>query len=709
MRLVKGGKSELGSNVVAGNFSSSEKTLFYSRTFYELPVAGLLIQVAAENTIVDANKLAVEATGISAGELIGSKIEDVFDLSAAAESLIVSAGLDCGNVNGPQEEVDSDGAFTVSIKGGGRGVQLFGVNSLKSNEERFLILMFRLLKGDAHNDSGKRSSALNVYDQVTGLPNTVGAERKLEALCSALPPRSKDFVVAIFSLEGWQREVEHFPPDLADELVSVLADRLKVFVSDGVFIARYRRDEFLVLVYGRADFRRILDKIFTEATREIITRGFTFQLPVKAGICVREIWDAMLPEELLSKARKAVSRARSDGRSNFIVHSQREKRYGKSVERDVLEVVDAFRRNEFCLHFQPVLSLHSGSVQFAEGLLRWRHPSKGIQRPVDFLGSIERYAIFDEIELWVLDLALTTLESWQCRGISINLCINMTARPLANDVFLERALAVCSNYPDDIVKRLSIDITSLEYLEDYRSLEKPLRDLRVRGIRFAIDDFGEGGSRILSSPLVPIDSIKIGQSYVSGLENDLGAIFIVKNIVSFAEECGVEVVAKGVETSKQYKLLKAMGCSGGQGYGISKPLTEDDLIKYLREHGGKDLSKMLPEQRVDRSDLYSFALTEHKLLLREILNQVGRDNIALPETKNDLKSFLEAVERLERNLCLPSENKSLEEIKQSVKRMIDEVGEQDGTRPSAKQTLLKEAIIVLSELIHEAGSEQGEK
>ena len=706
MRLVKGGKSELGPNVVSGNFSSPGKSLFYSRTFYELPVAGLLIQITSENRIVDANKLAVEALGLSAVQLIGAKFEDIFDLSAAAESLIAGAGLDYGIVDGPQQETGSCDAIIVSAKGEERGVQFFGVNSLEANEERFLILTFRLVKGCARSDRKNRHSALSVHDPLTGLPNTVGAEQMLETLCGSLPARSKDFVVAIFSLEGWRHESEHFPSDMADELVSILADRLKAFIGDGVFVARYRRDEFLVLVHGRADFRLILDKMFAELTREIFARGLSFELAVNAGVCVREIWDAMLPEELLLKARKSVAKARSDGSSSFIVYRQRARRYSKAIEREAQEVVDAFRRNEFCLHFQPVVSPQSGRVHFAEGLLRWRHPSKGIQQPVDFLGAIESFAIFDEVGLWVLDLALTTLESWQRSGISINLCINLAAQQLANDMFLERALAVCSNYSENIVRKLSIDITSLDYLDDHHSLEKPLRDLYRRGIRFAIDDFGDGDSRILSSPLLPIDSIKIGQSYVSGLESDLGAIFIFQNIVDFAEEYGVEVVAKGVETLRQYKLLESMGCSGVQGFGISRPLSEDNLIEYLRKHGGRDLSKTLPEEGGDRNNLYSFALTEHKLLLREILNQASRNNIELPERKDDLKAFLESVERLEKNLNRSSKSKRLERIKKIVKAIIDDEGALDQVRLSGNQALLKEAIIVLSELIHEAGKSE---
>jgi len=709
MRLVKGGKSELGSNVVSGNFSSPGKSLFYSRTFYELPVAGLLIQVTSENRIVDANRLAIEALGVSAVQLIGEKFEEIFDLSADAESLLTGTAVDCTVLDGSPLEPESCDAVFVSSKGEERGVRFFGVNTLEANEERFLILTFRLIKEFDRSDREDMRSTLTVYDPLTGLPNTVGAERTLESLCKTLSARSKDFVVAIFSLEGWRREAENFPPDLADELVSVLANRLKVFIGDGVFIARYRRDEFLILVHGRADFRDVLDKMFAALNREIVTRGFEFQLAVNAGVCVREIWEAMRPEELLLKARKAVSRVSSGASPSFIVHRQRAGRYSKAIEREAQEVIDAFRRNEFCLHFQPVVGLPTGRVQFAEGLLRWKHPSKGIQRPVDFLSSIESFAIFDEVGLWVLDLALATLESWQRRGISISLCINMAAQQLANEVLLERALAICANYPEGIVKRLSIDINSLEYLDDHRSLEKPLRELYARGIRFAIDDFGEGGSKILSSPLVPIDCIKIGQSYISGLEDDLGAIFIVQNIVDFAGEYGVDVVAKGIETSGQYKLLEAIGCSGGQGFGISRPLAEDDLIGYLTTQGAKDLSITLPEEGAGRHDLYSFALTEHKLLLREILSQAKRSNVALPEKKDDLESFLASVERLEANLSLPSKSTRLEQIKKSVKRMIDEVDELEQVHPAGKEALLKEAVIVLSELIHEVGGAKGGK
>ncbi|GAA0841250.1 hypothetical protein GCM10009113_07410 [Marinobacter szutsaonensis] len=696
MKLVQDNKGGMNSNVVFGNFSATGKSLFYARTFYELPVSGLVLQVAEEPRVVDANRFAIEALGLAPLKIVGARFTDLFESSPGIQALANFSGTDDSARRVSESEISAPRDIYLVSVASEKTFEVFGVSSLEAREGRFLIVLFREQSDETRMPSGGQS----LCDSVTGLPNTLAAERKLDLLCSTVSPRSRDFVVALFSLEGWRQQSADFSSDLADELMATMADRLKPLLDEGIFVARYRKDEFLVMLNGRGDFRALLDKVYRKLTGEFVVRGFSFSFHVNAGACVRNIWESLMPEELLAKARKAVERSRLEGVQGRVVYSDKSEQCRTSGE-GVREIIDGFRKKEFCLHFQPVVSLETGRVELAEGLLRWSHPERGLQRPIDFLASIEDHAVYDEVGLWVLDLALQTLESWRETDIPSQLCINIGARQLADNVFVRRAMSIISNYRHEIVKKLSIDIIDLAGLGDPLALEAPLCQLASRGIRFALDDFGTGDSCLLSSPLIPIDTIKINQGYVSSLEDDLGSMFIVQNIVDFAAQYGVQVYAKGVENPRQFNLLKALGCSCVQGFGISRPLPESGFVDYLREYStGDSLSDSWDETSPVDSDLFSFALMEHKLLLREMLNQSSGRAVPLEERQAELESVLESVSEIERLLENASEKQiRLGEIKQSVNTLLAEnpgVGRDGVPTDSAP---LKEVVLVLSELI----------
>lgn len=695
MKLIEGGKRLIGSNVVTGDFSLSGNPLFYARTFYELPVPGLVIEAFGDFRIVDANRLAIEELSISPLKIIGEKFTEIFDSTLTVPALI-------GLANVPADFKKNSPFKGVNLVPGeaGKTFELFGINSMDAKGVCYLILLFRARPATSRDDSRDSFYGQALTDKVTGLPNTLGAERKIDLLCNSLSRRSRDLTVALFSLEGWRKECENFPGDLAEDLISSMALRLRPWIEDGVFVSRYRVDEFLVVLNGRDDFREVLRGVYEALSDEFVVRGFSFTFSVNAGGYVRDIWDSLRAEDLLVKARKAALRAKLEGGNRLVVFSDRMGRPA-SDGREVEEVVDAFRRGEFYLNFQPVVCFAAGGVGFAEGLLRWAHPKKGIQRPVEFLEYIQEMAVYDEVGLWVLDLALSTIEGWVSHEIDIRLCINIGARQLADEVFLKRACAVLSNFEPAVVSRLSIDIINLSRLPDIDSLARPMKTLAARGVIFSIDDFGAGDTRLFSATRLPISSIKISQSYVSNLEDDLGCMFIVQNILEFASQNGVNVFAKGVETARQFNLLKALGCAGAQGYAISRPLSEPDLVDYLKRFTPDQVAAL--ESAIDgkpSEEIFSFALTEHKTLLQEMLTQTIHQKRTFNHQKSGLEDFLEAVSEVEQDLAGSAEKRiQLELIKRSVKKILDGITAEEEDNNGAGSVDVREIVLMLSELI----------
>lgn len=695
MELLKGGRANGDSSVVLGDFSASEGSLFYARAFYELPIPGVLVQVSKEPRIVDVNRLALDEFALNPLKVIGARFCEVFDSPLSVPALITLTE-DCSSRR--QHMVLAD--FTLVTLGLDQKFEVFGVNSFDTKGEKYLILLFKSCADFSDDMTVRGAPILALTDPVTGLPNTVAAERKLEVYCSTIPRRSKDLVVALFSLEGWRKESNTCSPLMANELICAMVARLKPCIKDGVFISRYRSDEFLVVIQGVEDYRKILDFIQQALTSELVIRDFSFILSVNAGVYVREIWDSLLVEDLLAKARKAAERAKLKGGNRYIVYRDRMSQTVQSAGK-AWEFVDAFRLGEFRLYFQPVMCFKTGKLDLAEGLLRWAHPQKGIQRPAEFLESIEELTVYGEVDLWVLDLALSTLEDWWSRGLEIKLCINIGALQLSDEVFLNRALSVISNYMPKVVKNLSIDVIKQGKVSDTTALIRPLKSLGKTGIRFSLDDFGTGDAKLLSMDDLPIDSIKIGQSYVTNLEDDLGSIFIIQNIVEFASQNGVSVYAKGVETSRQYNLLRALGCSGVQGYVISRPLSEPDFMDYLDGFAPKKLAEFEScKLEGPPREVFSFALAEHRALLKEMLIQTINRQAPREKQKQDLEAFFGSLSSIEKNGSdLPLKRVQFELVKRSLRRLIAEmsVGSEEDLTYGA--TDAREIVLMLSELI----------
>lgn len=694
MRLIKGGRSTDGSNVRSVDFAGASRSLFYAKAFFELPFPGFVVEAGGEFSIVDVNRRAVGLLGVSAMKIVGRPFKDVFHLSSPIAAL----------VDVWQEGQNSGQALTLSLAEAPSppnttDMELVGVSQLEDGGKHYLIVMLRASKIKTGSEA---EPARQLVDGATGLPNTLAAERKLELLCSSLTHRSKDLVVALFSVESQGCEADGQNPGVPEMAIGVIANRLKTYSAEGVFISRYRRNEFMVVLHGRKDFRDVLERVYEALTSEFLVGGKPCFFSVKAGVHMRNVWDSMQAEELLAKARKAAQQAKLEGGNTFVVY-RRGIQHSEANAIECDQIVDSFRKGEFKLHFQPVISFRTGRVEFAEGLLRWAHPKKGEQRPLKFLEYIVNTPVYDEVGLWVLDLALSTLEGWIERGLDVGLCINIGAAQLASPVFQERATRVFTNYSAATRNRLSIDIVNLDNLEDIPALINGMKRLGQGGVRFAIDDFGTGDTRILGAMPLPVDSIKLGQGYVSSLQDDLGSVFIVQNIIEYALQNEIDVYAKGVETAEQYSLLEALGCAGAQGFAISKPLAGEDFITYINEYE-PDLApaSLSSVNGAGEGDVFSFALTEHKALLKEMLSQTISMQEPPIQRISELEALLKAMGELEEKIEVSGERKAqLAHLRASVRCLLDGIAVQGHSADVGAHSFdAREAMRLLTQLVN---------
>jgi EAL domain-containing protein (putative c-di-GMP-specific phosphodiesterase class I) len=252
-------------------------------------------------------------------------------------------------------------------------------------------------------------------------------------------------------------------------------------------------------------------------------------------------------------------------------------------------------RGELVLHYQPQMDLLTGRVAGVEALVRWRHPQRGLLPPADFLGMAEESGLIAPMTRWVLRETCAQAARWQRMGLRRRIAVNISSvlfrkedvRRLVTSVLAETGL-------DPAL--LEIEITETALMENPEAAANELRELQDLGVRFSIDDFGTGYSSLSRLKLLPVNRLKIDKSFVGSLTTDRSDIAIVRAIISIGRSLNLDIIAEGVETADQVRLLRAEGCQEIQGFYVAPPLPAGELELFLREREtGPD--ERLPSRR----------------------------------------------------------------------------------------------------------------
>jgi diguanylate cyclase (GGDEF)-like protein len=388
--------------------------------------------------------------------------------------------------------------------------------------------------------------------------------------------RAGEPVTLLFmDLDGFKLVNDSLGHAVGDELLEAVADRLRACVREGDVCARVGGDEFALLLLGDTDPELVAERII-----DVLGAGFqigTHEVFVSVSIgIVSGRGDA---ETLLSQADVAMYHAKRDA---TIRHARFEpSMHAALVSRLRLETElrRALEREEFELHYQPIYSLGNGRLVAFEGLLRWRHPTRGLVGPVEFVPVAEQTGLIIEIGRWVLREGARQLSAWT-RLAPVTVGVNVATRELAQEGYVDgiREVLDGSFAPATLV----LEITEREPLEGVPGVLETLHAVKELGVRIALDDFGTGYSTLVNLSKLPIDIIKIAKEFVDMAEGDQAA-GLLAGIVGFGRHLGLETVAEGIERPDQRALLAKLGCNLGQGYLLGRPMPREAATQMLRE------------------------------------------------------------------------------------------------------------------------------
>lgn len=420
------------------------------------------------------------------------------------------------------------------------------------------------------------------HDPLTGLPNrsalTEAADR------AAAQPDSRHALL-LMDLDRFKEINDGLGHAVGDRVLIEVAKRLREATRAWDVVSRLGGDEFALLATDLRDddaIAGIATKILERVSEPIeIEAGFILQLSGSIGVAVApEHGDSALP--LLQKADVAMYRAKASG-SGWSM-------YGAGDEEDtrrrvglVADLGRALERNELALHYQPKVDPRTGRVSGVEALIRWNHPTRGAVSPAEFIVLAEHTGLIRPITRWVLHTAIGQSRTWRNEGIDIGMAVNVSPRSLGDPELMTSIIESLVEFGVE-ANRLTLEITETAVAQLGQAGSVVAR-LRHFGVRISVDDFGTGYSSMTYLKNLPIDELKIDQSFVLDVVDDDRDRAIVQAIVTMARSLGLQVVAEGAESDQAVRAVGDLGCDLVQGYAVARPAAAADLTGWLLQPG----------------------------------------------------------------------------------------------------------------------------
>lgn len=435
----------------------------------------------------------------------------------------------------------------------------------------------------------RRMAHLAEHDILTSLPNRGLLDDRLEQGIALAQRHSRGLAVLFIDLDHFKHINDSLGHLIGDQLLRAVALRITPCVRGSDTVSRQGGDEFIVLLseISRAeDVALIADKIRLAVLEPYTIADHLLHLTASIGVSVYPE-DGADPESLIQCADTAMYHAKLKGRnrSQFF----KDEMNFHAAERQIIreDLRHALDRGEFALDYQPKVNLVSGAITGVEALIRWRHPSRGVLPPLEFIQIAEDCGLIVQIGQWVLRAACLQAQTWLAAGIRFGtMAVNISAVEFRNDRFFEDVCGILE-YTGLEPRYLELELTETAVMRNFDATSAVLQSLSAMGIRIAVDDFGTGYSNLSYLKRFPINTLKLDKSFVHDIPANANIATIVRSVIQMGQSLHLQVVAEGVENAEQLKFLQAYNCAEGQGYYFSKPLDPSEcqaLILVAERH-----------------------------------------------------------------------------------------------------------------------------
>lgn len=432
------------------------------------------------------------------------------------------------------------------------------------------------------------------FDNLTRLPNRSQFEKNIRQTISRSKRNEQMFGVFFLDLDNFKTINDSLGHQIGDLLLQHVAKRITFCLreedtvsrtGESNLIARLGGDEFAVVlqdIRSAHDAGTIAERLINDVNSITMLEGHEVNVGVSLGIACYPT-SGTTPEQLIKHADIAMYRAKEKGRNNYqfystelnVVHERRQLFEG--------QLRSALEKDEFTLLYQPIINMKSEKCIGVEALIRWHNSELGFVSPMEFIEVAEDLRLIGPIGDWVMKTACQQLNQWLTQGYDVKkFSINLSTRQLLNKELPRLVAEQLKQYsiPEQL---LELEITETAIMDDVDATEVILKQLSDIGCRLSIDDFGTGYSSLSRLKTLPINTLKIDQSFVRDLLDDDDDATIVKSIIALAKGLGLDIVAEGIENKEQLEFLQANGCHMGQGYYFAKPSDPSVIEEMLNK------------------------------------------------------------------------------------------------------------------------------
>jgi len=550
-------------------------------------IPDLLFEIDSDGRYWDCRAARGDLLAAPTDQLLGRTIHDVMpaDAAAAVMTALRQAEID-GTSTGIQLRLD--------VPAGERWFELSAARkqAVPGEGMRFIVLSRDITE---RRNAEAEIERLAFYDPLTHLPNRRLLLGQLQRALAISARHQRHGALLFIDLDNFKTLNDTQGHSLGDQLLIEVAQRLRASVRAGDSIARLGGDEFVVMLEdlgesateAAAQTDAIAEKILAAIHHPYLLDNKEQHSSASIGISLF-LGTAASIDELLKRADAAMYRAKAAGRNTlrfFDPDLQASLEARSQLESDLRRALSG---QQLALHYQPQVRSNR-HIFGAEALLRWRHPQRGAVAPGEFIPLAEETGLILPIGRWVLETACAQLKAWDsetCEPVlrTLQLSVNVSARQFRQPGFVDEVRAILASSGANPT-RLKLELTESLVLDNVHDSIEKMQQLRQLGIAFALDDFGTGYSSLSYLKRLPLEELKIDQSFVRDIASDPGDAAIVQTIIGMAATLGMHTVAEGVETAEQWKFLARNGCRAFQGYFFGRPVPLEEFEALARSDG----------------------------------------------------------------------------------------------------------------------------
>jgi diguanylate cyclase (GGDEF)-like protein len=445
--------------------------------------------------------------------------------------------------------------------------------------QNYVILLSDITPLKRHQEELVHSAQ---YDVLTDLPNRLLLSDRLHRAMALCQRQNQSLAVLYLDLDGFKYINDHYGHDVGDALLVSVSNRMKLVMRDVDTLARIGGDEFVAVlsnIESVQDCMQLVERVLHACAEPVHFQGRELKVTASIGVTMYP-QDEAEADQLMRHADQAMFEAKQNGKNRICLFDSVLDSEVKTRSLQQERIALGLLRQEFVLHYQPKVNMRTGAVVGVEALIRWEHPERGLLSPGVFLPVIEKHPLSEALGSWVIRSALMQMNDWKRLGLTMPVSVNLSARQFQQQNFAMHLAEALASYPDLDAKCLELEILETSALEDIDTVAKIIQDCHHLGVLFAIDDFGTGYSSLTYLRRLPVETLKIDQSFVRDMLNDPDDLAIVKGVIGLAAAFHKHVIAEGVESVASGNKLIELGCDFAQGYIIARPMAGSQIPEW---------------------------------------------------------------------------------------------------------------------------------